>query len=324
MTQGLALSTDGLRGEEAAQAWRDWMADLFVGLDSDVYGDADFEGHVRVEHAGDVVLTRLEAGRHRVVRNVHSLRRPDADYLKIVAPWQGVAAVQQGERRASARNGCWVIYDTAQPYEVANPEWSEHLIVMLPKHKIAERGLRLEGLMGRNVGGSSGMARIALETMRSTYQELPGMAPSVAVRAGDLLLDMVHLALQELAGQSSALSQQQAFQDRIRAYVMAHLRSPSLSVQSVAQALNCSTRHLHNAFAAEASSLGAWIQHSRLELCMRELGQPQLRAQSIADVAYGCGFGSAAHFSRIFKAYTGLSPSEFRAIRLDRASVAVG
>lgn len=317
-TSALALSTDGLRGEEAAQAWRDWMADLFSGLDSDVYGDAQFEGHVRVEHAGDVVLTKLEAGRHRVMRSVQSLHNPDTDFLKIVAPWQGVAAVQQGDRRASARSGSWVIYDTALPYEVANPEWSEHLIVMLPKQKILDRGLRLDGLVGRNVGGSSGMARIALETMRSTYQELPTMAPAVAVRAGDLLLDMVHLALQELAGQSNATSQQQAFQDRIRAYVMAHLRDPSLSVESVAQALNCSKRHLHNAFATEASSVGALIQQSRLELCMRELLQPQLRHLSIADVAYGCGFGSAAHFSRAFKAYTGLSPSEFRAIRAQR------
>src|SRR2546427_6104867 len=59
-------------------------------------------------------------------------------------------------------------------------------------------------LMGRNVGGSSGIARIALETMRSTYQELPGMAPHLARRAGELLVDMVHLSLQELAGQGTA------------------------------------------------------------------------------------------------------------------------
>ena len=319
MTQALALSTDGMSGSEAAQAWRDWMADLFSGLDSDIYGDADFEGHVRVEHAGDMVLTKLEAGRHRVMRSMQSWGSPDTDFLKIVAPWQGVAAVQQGERTASARSGSWIVYDTSLPYEVANPEWSEHLIVMLPKQKILERGLRLEGLIGRNVGGSSGMARIALETMRSTYQELPAMTPAVALRAGDLLLDMVHLALQDLAGQSTGMSQQQALQDRIRAYVMGHLREPSLSVESIAQALHCSKRHLHNAFASEPTSLGAFIQQSRLELCMRELLQPQLRHHSIADVALGCGFASAAHFSRFFKTHTGLSPSEFRAIRAQAA-----
>lgn len=316
MAESFALTTDGLTGQEAAQAWRDWMADLFAGLDSDLYGDTHFEGHVRVEHAGSVVLTKLEAGRHRVMRTVQGLQGKDNDYLKIVAPWQGVANVSQGDKAAHARSGSWVIYDTSLPYEVANPEWSEHLVVMLPKQSIAERGLRLEGLMGRNVGGSSGIARIALETMRSTYQELPSMAPSVALRAGELLLDMVHLSLQELAGQSTASTQQLALKDRIRAYVIGHLRDPALSVESVAQALHCSKRHLHNAFADEVQSLGGFIQQSRLELCMRELLIPQLRARTITEVALGCGFGSSAHFSRSFKAYTGLSPSEFRAIRI--------
>ena len=193
MTDAMVLSTDGLPPGETASAWHAWMSRLFAGLDTDVYGDRLFEGHVRVANAGDVVLTRLEAGRHRVMRSMQGLRAHESPYLKIVAPWEGVASVRQHNREASVRKGSWVIYDTAQEYEVTNPEWSEHLIVMLPRQAIVERGIRLEGLMGRNVGGSSGIARIALETMRSTYQELPGMAPHLARRAGELLVDMVHL-----------------------------------------------------------------------------------------------------------------------------------
>src|SRR5690606_29686838 len=114
--------------------------------------------------------------------------------------------------------------DTSQAYEVANPEWSEYLIVMLPRQSLVQRGIRLEGLMGRNVGGSSGIARVALEAMRSTYQELPSMGVEVAERAGELLIDLVHLSLQELSGRSTGLTQQEAFKDRIRAHVVAHLR----------------------------------------------------------------------------------------------------
>ena len=52
----------------------------------------------------------------------------------------------------------------------------EHLIVMLPKEQMEERGVRLGELMARHVGGASGISRVALETMRTTYQELPGMS----------------------------------------------------------------------------------------------------------------------------------------------------
>ena len=312
MSTARVLSTDGMPQQDTASAWCDWMAQLFNGLQTDLYGDTRFEGHLCVASAGEVVLTRLDADRHRVVRGSHRLRDSEEAYLKIVAPWSGTAQVHQNGQQACASNGSWVIYDTSQPYEVANPQHTEHLILTLPRRSIEQRGLRLEGLMGRNIGGSSGIARIALETMRSTYQELGTMSPPLAQRAGELLVDMVHLSLQELAGKATTRTQQQVLHDRICAYVAAHLRNPDLSVQTIATALNCSKRHIHNGFTGQAMSLGAFIQHSRLQLVMRELRQPELAQHTITDIAMACGFSSSAHFSRAFKAYAGMSPSEYR------------
>ena len=312
MSTARVLSTDGMPQQDTASAWCDWMALLFNGLQTDLYGDTRFEGHLCVASAGEVVLTRLDADRHRVVRGSHRLRDSEEAYLKIVAPWSGTAQVHQNGQQASASNGSWVIYDTSQPYEVANPQHTEHLILTLPRRSIEQRGLRLEGLMGRNIGGSSGIARIALETMRSTYQELGTMSPPLAQRAGELLVDMVHLSLQELAGKATTRTQQQVLHDRICAYVATHLRDPGLSVEAIATALNCSKRHIHNGFTGQDMSLGAFIQHSRLQLVMRELRQPELAQHTITDIAMACGFSSSAHFSRAFKAYTGMSPSEYR------------
>ncbi|EHN65201.1 MULTISPECIES: AraC-like ligand-binding domain-containing protein [Comamonas] len=314
MTAPVVLSTDGLPEKETAPAWQDWMAQLFSGLDTDLYGDTCFDGHLSVAYAGDVMLTKLDAGRHRVIRDSHRLRDSEAAYLKIVAPWSGHAEVEQHGSKACVSNGSWAIYDTSQPYVVANPQHTEHLIMMVPKQSIAERGLRLENLMGRSVGGSAGIARIALQTMRSTYQELDNMAAPLARRAGELLVDMVHLSLQALGGQATAVTQKQALYDRICEHVACHVRDPGLSVDQVAEALNCSRRHLHNAFAGRDQSLGGFIQQSRLELCMRELHSPALAHRTITEIAMGCGFGNSAHFSRAFKAYAGMSPSEFRAL----------
>ena len=93
-----------------------------------------------------IVLTRLEANRHRVIKSPRMAQAADRAYLKIVAPWQGSAGVQQMGRQAWVRPGGWAIYDTSGDYEVANPERVEHLIVMLPKEQLIERGLRLEPL----------------------------------------------------------------------------------------------------------------------------------------------------------------------------------
>ena len=193
------MSTDSVAPGERAAIWRDWVWTHFGGLESDLYGDHDFDGHMHASHAGDVVLTKLEANRHRVLRTQQLARGSERAYLKIVAPWQGSAGVQQHNREAWVRPGGWAIYDTTGSYEIDNPERVEHLIVMLPKEQLVERGLKLEPLMARHVGGVSGIARVALETMRSTYQELPSMSETAARGAGELIVELVRLSLLELA-----------------------------------------------------------------------------------------------------------------------------
>lgn len=310
MAPARILSTDGLSAPDVVPAWCDWMAQLFSGVDTVVETQPCFEGHLYVEPVGGLILTRLEAGQHRVSRSRQL--RDAAGYFKIVAPWRGVALVRQHGRQATVRSGSWAIYDTNQPYEVLNPEWSEHLIIQLPRHGLLQRGLRLHGLMARTLSGA-GMPQVALESMRSTYRELPAMSEPVAWRAAQMLVEVVYLALLELAGQSTVNSRQMVLRERIQAYVNSHLRDPALSLGLVADGLNCSKRHLHNAFADDTLGLQAWIQQRRLELAQQDLRQPHLRQLTITQIALDCGFHSSAHFSRVFKLQTGLSPSEFRA-----------
>lgn len=318
MTPSTVLTTDVVAPRDRAPQWREWIWRHFGGLDSDLYGDTTFDGHLWSTRAGDVILTKLEAGRHRVLRTPQMARHSDAGYLKIVAPWRGSAEVEQQGRRSRAQAGGWVIYDTTGSYEIANPERSEHLIVMLPKDRMAERGVRLDSLMARNVCGGSGISRVALETMRNTYQELPAMSETAARGAGELIMQLVQLSLLELAGSETAMTQREAFKDRIRAHVGRHLRDPQLSIDQIASALNCSKRHLHNAFAHGDQTLASYIQQQRLQACINELRSSTDNTRPITDIAMSWGFGSHSHFSRVFREHTGMSPSEFRQAQQQR------
>lgn len=313
MTHATAVTTDDYAPADRAPVWRDWVWKQFGGLESDLYGDTDFDGHIASARAGDLILTKLEANRHRVVRTRDMVRASEEGYLKIVAPMKGSAGVEQMGRQAWVTPGAWTIYDTTGSYSVANPERVEHLIVMLPKAQMIERGLRLENLMARPVGGASGIARVALSTMRSTFQELPHMSADAARGAGELIAQLVRLSLIELSGQETQLTQREALKDRIRGYVALHLRDPDLTVDQIAVALNCSKRHLYNAFTDEDQTLASYIQGLRLDACIRELQHPMAQTRPITDIALSWGFNSPSHFSRVFREHTGKSPSEFRA-----------
>ena len=210
--------------------------------------------------------------------------------------------------------GQWSIYDTTDSYAVANPERVEHLIVMLPKRAFAERGLPIGGLnalMARRLGGSGGISRVALETMRNAFRELPNMPDAAARGTGDAITQLVHLSLLDLAGQATAQTQREALRQRIKQHVAQHLADPGLTVDAIARALNVSRRQLYNAFAEEADGV-AYILAQRLEASRRVLADRASGHRSITDVALGFGFANMAHFSRVFRAHLGMAPSDYR------------
>ena len=301
-----------MQGAQAVGAWQHWMSTLY-GLESDVYGDQHFSARLGTFELGPVGMTRIEASRHRVRRTSASMASHSTDFLKIVAPWQGAARICQNGREAVARSGQWLIYDTTQEYEVLNPEWCEHLIITLPKSRFEEHGRAMDGLMGRYVGGSEGVSRIALDMMRGTFAECRVMGQSVAQHVTDSLLQLVQLSLLDACGRAASLSSSELLLSRIKAYVRQHLRDPALSVDAVATALNCSKRHLYNAFADERLSISQHIWAERVALFQRELISPANRHCTLTELALACGFASGAHLSRLFKQHTGQTPAQFRA-----------
>ena len=96
-------------------------------------------------------------------------------------------------------------------------------------------------------------------------------------------------------------------------YIDGHLGDPGLTIDRIAQALNCSKRHLYNAMADEEETLAAMIQRRRLDACLRDLRHPGEAQRSVTDIALEAGFSDCAHFSRQFKAQHGFTPSDARA-----------
>ncbi len=312
MTTAAALmSTDQVAPRERVAFWSDWVHRLFGGLQSDLYGDRVFDGRMLSAQAGDVILTRLEANRHRVLRSPTLVRRSDAGYVKIVAPFVGSAGVEQHGRQAWVGPGQWSLYDTTASYAVDNPARVEHLIVMVPRAALLERGLPLAELCARPLG-EGGISRLALETMRNAYRELPALAPDSARGVGELITQCVHLALLDLAGRGTALTQREALRERIKRHVAARLADPRLSVDSIAGALGCSRRQLYNAFADEPDGVAGYVLAQRIEACCTDLADPRQATRAITDIALDRGFTSLAHFSRVFRAATGCTPSDYR------------
>ena len=306
------VSTDTVAPRDRLHLWGDAVWRLIGGLESDAFGDEAFAGHITSGQAGYVNLCQLDVSRHRVVRTPSLIRGSDRAYIKVVAQLEGRACFEQNGRQVWLSPGEWSVYDTTRAYAVSNPEAVRQMVLMIPKEQMPERKLKLDDLMVQRFSGASGVSRLAWDTMRAAFTELPNMSDAAADGVADVITHLVQLSLLERNGQHSAVSQREALRDRIGQYIDRHLGDPELTIDRIAQALNCSRRHLYNAMADDGDTLAATIQQRRLEACLRELRHPAHAHRSVTDIAISWGFRNSGHFSRVFKAHTGYSPSEYR------------
>jgi AraC-like DNA-binding protein len=107
-------------------------------------------------------------------------------------------------------------------------------------------------------------------------------------------------------------------------FIDANLGDPDLGPDSVAAALHVSRRTLYRALAADGASVAAIIRRRRLERSRVILTDPARRHWPAARVAAEVGLGSAAHFSRLFRAAYGETPGDVRSHPQERPARAPG
>jgi|TARA_B110000495_G_C23039590_1_gene622543 AraC-like DNA-binding protein len=127
--------------------------------------------------------------------------------------------------------------------------------------------------------------------------QLPGSNPSLA-RFNDNMV-MKYLAEQ---GQTSICTQ-------IKICLLEQLPKGAYNIDEIAQLLNISVSDLAQALQLEHTSLTAIVLTIRQELVMEYIHRKDL---SISAIAHLLGFSDCSNFSRSFKLWHGISPSEYR------------
>lgn len=83
-----------------------------------------------------------------------------------------------------------------------------------------------------------------------------------------------------------------------------------LSLTEIAEAVGIHPVHLATTFRRHfACTIGSYQRRLRVEFAREQLAKTPL---SLSDIAYDAGFGDQAHFSRVFKQVTGMTPTEYR------------
>jgi AraC-like DNA-binding protein len=96
---------------------------------------------------------------------------------------------------------------------------------------------------------------------------------------------------------------------RLRASLLERMTSGEFSAQDIARDLHMSPRSLQRRLAEADASYKSLIDDTRRDMALRYLQDP---SKSASDITFLLGYSQQSVFSRAFRRWTGMSPSEYR------------
>lgn len=303
-----------LDGALGLDAWRALVSGSFVPLDVDTLGSVPFRGHLERMVVEDVSVFEIVATPHVVRRTPALISRVEGRYYKLSLQLAGSAVLEQDGRRVELRPGDIAIYDTHRPYRLTFPGENRAMVIMFPHEAVDLPRDEVAQVTAVGFPSDRGLGRVVnpffVELGRNLDQLTGRHGGRLVHSALDLLVTMLSQELQQTrhgeVGPARSLARE------VREHILENLGDPELTPASIAQAHYISVRHLYTIFSAEGETVSAWIRARRLERIRRDLADPLHAERPVSAIAARWGLLDAAHFSRLFKAEYGLSPTVYR------------
>ena len=106
--------------------------------------------------------------------------------------------------------------------------------------------------------------------------------------------------------------------EEAKEYIASRYSDGNLSLNEVSEAIGISAPYLSGVFSeVTKGGFSTYLNSYRVEQAKQFLDQT---SQSISSIGYKCGFNSAQSFSRVFKKFTGFTPSQYREHRKEERS----
>lgn len=257
----------------------------------------------------DLRVFRIEVPAHRVSRaSRHAEDELDHCY-KLLLQLQGHGRIRQRARQFDLRPGDWSLYDPRVPYSIENQGRTSLLAIQIPRHRL--RGLAVSELhtCESPTSGGVGLSAVLGSFLRSMSEQLGSLPDESASAVAETTLGLLSTTLAQQQSEAHEHATLPAvLKARVRLHVQTHWADSSLDITGIAAAMRCSKRHLHRAFEDEPQTLERYLWKTRLthakQMLLSDAG-----GRPIGLVADACGFRSAAHFCRMFKAEFGVPPS---------------
>lgn len=260
---------------------------------------------LQVEHSGLIVD-----------RTAHHIKQTPTTGHIIIVQMSGHSLLHAADRHEPVELGPGSV-SYGNPKVPYHWEFTDAMTLMMLRSTASAMPLTpsmLRPLVGRPFDATSGYARLAIDVAHRVLTDEQLLNSSTGSRAlkdtAGMFVTMLIEALDHVAAAEEASVSLPALR-RVMDYVESHLDT-DLRVAHIAEALNMSPRYIQSLFQQQRLTASGWIRQRRLETIREALADPAWAHTDILDIACAHGFPDPSHFSRVFKAQFGQTPSAWR------------
>lgn len=269
----------------------------------------------------DTAVVSLEA--QGVTRDPQMIRRDPGDCLFLLVQDEGTSRIVQADRVTDLRPGDLYLADSTLPSEfLYTSQRSRQISVHLPREEALRR-------LGRLSAGGIGIRRddplhLALHgVIARGLSADPSSGPQTENGPlGEALLNILGAYFHALGHQTPQGDRREdaAYAAALR-HIHRHATDPDLDIAALAIACGLSRRTLQRLFERNGDTVSSRILSARLDIAWSRLHSAASRTasrtdssseDSIAAIAFDCGFNDLSYFYRTFRARYGLPPGDVK------------
>lgn len=313
----LLLDARDHRPEDRFEVVREAVWATMLRVDLEFAAGRDIHADLRFHLLGPLAVCSAEANCVEIRRTARRVSEDSEAAVFLGLQRTGSSLVIQGDRQTAVRPGQLVVYDSAEPYVLANRTGVSHHYFRVPKRDLALPAPILARLIALQLDPDNPVTRLLQTYLYGLVAELTGDQPLSGPEVARPTVELIRAAVAAQFPDDRLAREpvHETLHHRIMAYLELHLAEHDLTPARIAAAHHISVRQLYAVLSRAGVSLGDWIRTRRLEQCRTELaaGTPHL---TVAGVGRRWGFVNATHFSRLFREAYGVAPREYLRARV--------
>jgi AraC-like DNA-binding protein len=282
----------------------------------------DVEVRAEKKSAGPHTIIRMFAATRQYFRRTQKHIREDATDLSVL--WfvqRGTLLFSDQRSKKEVGPGDFLITRSIAPFfiELAPDERGLHevLHVTVPTH-LLRRYFTQDIAHSLKVSGRRREMAIAETILSAVFADDGDLAEDTRRMLVESALTAIGHALRHCEGVGpvrQSIAEQRL--GEVLRFIEVRLSDPHLSTAMVSKGCRISPRYLSLLLRMNGASFSEIVWNQRLEMARNWLVSSDRRDIPISEIAYGVGFKSPAHFSRMFKRVYDQNPRDYRAAAVE-------